>query len=605
MPNARSRWMWAAAGLLALMPVHARAAQAKCSVRAFLLPVTMEGLRASVPVKVNGVETDFWIDSGAWFSIMSKAKADELHLRLRNAPGNLQLEGIGGSFSAQVATIKDFVVVGAALHDVDFVVGGSDAGNGLIGRNLLTAFDTEFDLAHGQLKLVSAQNCQNTNMAYWAKDNPYFTVRLLPDKQGELIKDFQLPVLLNGSEIHAEIDSGAVTIVSRRAAERAGIDLKAPGIKPINGLGGFGRHFQQGWIVPFKSIDIGDEKILNSKLTVIDGGITNAADGPDMLLGVDFLLAHHLYVSRAQHLIYFTYSGGDPFVTDGSAGKPHNPAATTPPPAIPPGTHVVKAVNERPQSQNAGDLAREGAARLALKDTTGAIEDFSRAIGLAPDNASYYKQRAMARMSGGDQTGARKDLDEAIEREPKDPDLRLSRAEVRHLDEDDSGAWADATAAKALIPAQSLDIAQVADLYDELGHAGDAVPLFDDVIAAHRDDSRLGSLLNGRCWSRGLAGVELDDALADCNRALKLTSKASAVLDSRALVQFRRKAYAAALADYDAVLKEDPKAAWSLYMRGMTLVALGQADKGQADRKAALALDPNVQKRAKAYTLTG
>jgi tetratricopeptide (TPR) repeat protein/predicted aspartyl protease len=603
MPNAHSGWIWVAAGLLALVPVHARAAQAKCSLRAFTMPVTMEGLRASVPVKVNGVETDFWIDSGAWFSIMSKAKADELSLRLRNAPGYLRLEGIGGSFSAQVATIKDFAVVGAALHDVDFIVGGSDAGNGLIGRNLLTAFDTEFDLAHGELKLDSAQNCQNTNMAYWANDKPFFTVRLLPDKQGELIKDFQLPVLLNGIEVHAEIDSGAVTLISRRAAERAGIDLKAPGIKPVNGLRGFGRHFQQGWIVPFKSVDIGDEKILNPKLTVIDGGITDAADGPDMLLGIDFLLAHHLYVSRAQHLIYFTYSGGDPFVTDAASARPHDPA-TTRPPAIPPGTHLVQAVNERPQSQSAGDLAREGAARLALKDTTGAIEDFSRAIDLAPDNASYYKQRAVARMSAGDQLGARNDLNQAIEHAPKDPDLRLFRAEVRHLDKDDSGAWADAAAAKALIPPQSLDIAAVAALYDELGHAGDAVPLFGDVIAAHRDDSRLGSLLNGRCWSRALAGVELDDALADCNRALKLTGKASAVLDSRALVQFRRKDYAAALADYDAVLKEDPKAAWSLYMRGKTLIALGQADKGQADRKAALTLDPDVQKRAKLYALT-
>jgi tetratricopeptide (TPR) repeat protein len=189
-------------------------------------------------------------------------------------------------------------------------------------------------------------------------------------------------------------------------------------------------------------------------------------------------------------------------------------------------------------------------------------------------------------------------------RAPKDPELHLARAEIRHLDQDDQGAWADATAAKGLIPPQSLDVAALADLYDELGHAKDAAPLFDDVIAAHRDDSRLGSLLNGRCWSRALAGVELDDALADCNRALKLTGKASAVLDSRALVQFRRKAYPAALADYDAVLKQDPKAAWSLYMRGMTLIALGQTDKGQADRKAALALDPDVQKRANLYALT-
>jgi hypothetical protein len=159
----------------------------------------MEGLRASVPVKVNGIETDFWLDSGAWFSIMSQAKAEELHLELKNAPWGLQMFGIGGSFSPKVAHIKDFAVVGSALHDVDFLVGGTDAGNGLIGRNLLAAFDTEFDLAHGQVKIARTQGCRNAKMAYWIKDKPYFIVKLLPDSDRGPIHDFALPVLLNGT----------------------------------------------------------------------------------------------------------------------------------------------------------------------------------------------------------------------------------------------------------------------------------------------------------------------------------------------------------------------------------------------------------------------
>jgi tetratricopeptide (TPR) repeat protein len=152
---------------------------------------------------------------------------------------------------------------------------------------------------------------------------------------------------------------------------------------------------------------------------------------------------------------------------------------------------------------------------------------------------------------------------------------------------------------------QSLDVAGLASLYDELGRAKDAVHLFDTVIAAHQDDSRLGSLLNGRCWSRALADVEIDDALTDCNRALKLTGKAPFVLDSRALVLFRRKDYSAALADYNSVLKGDPKAAWSLYMRGVTLKALGRTEDGKADCAAALAIGPEVEKRARQYGLTG
>jgi tetratricopeptide (TPR) repeat protein/predicted aspartyl protease len=569
------------------------------------MPVTMEGLRASIPVSINGVKSDLWLDSGAWFSIMPQAKADELHLKLEHAPGDFRMYGIGGSFTPMVAHIKDFAVVGSVLHNVDFLVGGTDVGNGLIGRNLLAAFDTEFDLPHGSVKIAQASGCDSATMAYWAKGKPYFTVKLLPDVPGDPIHDFALPVALNGNQVRAEIDSGAVTLVTRRAAEHAGVDLKGAGVKPVSNIGGFGRHFKQGWVVSFKSIDIGDEKILNAKVTVIDGDISPDGNGPDMLLGIGFLLSHHLFVSREQHLIYFTYSGGSPFISDATAEKQDRPSGIIPASALPEGTHLVHPVDDSQQPQTAGDFARRGAVRLTRHDLTGAIEDFSQAIRLSPENPAFYKQRAMARIGAGDKTAAIEDLGQAIERAPKDAEAHLSRAEIRHSVDDDQGALADATAAQALIAPQSLDLAGLADLYDELGRARDAVPLFEGVIAAHQQDSRLGSLLNGRCWSRALAGIQLSDALDDCNRALKLTGKAPPVLDSRALVEFRRRDYTAALADYDAVLRADPKAAWSLYMRGMTLLAQGQSAKGEADRKAALELDAGVAKRASQYGLSG
>jgi len=333
---------------------------------------------------------------------------------------------------------------------------------------------------------------------------------------------------------------------------------------------------------------------------VIDGDISPGSDGPDMLLGIGFLLSHHLYVSRDQHLIFFTYSGGSPFLTE-TSGTRDGPPAAIPASAIPAGMQLVHPVEGSSQPHAAEDFARRGAVRLARRDTAGAIDDFSQAIRLAPENAAYYKQRAMARLAADDKSGAIEDLDQSIERAPKDAQARLSRAELRHSLHDDQGALADATAAQGLLAPQSLEFTALADLYDELGRAKDAIPLYERIIATHPDDSRLGFLLNGRCWSRALANVELDDALDDCNRALKLTGKSPMVLDSRALVEFRRKDYAAALADYEAVLKRDPKTAWSLYMRGVTSSALGQAAKGEADRKAATALDADVERRAAQY----
>lgn len=587
-------------------PTNASASAGRCSITQFKMPVTMDGMRASVPIKVNGKDTSFWLDSGAWFSTMSLAKAQELGLPLSAAPYGLEMEGIGGSFTPQVAKIKDFGVVGAELHNVDFIVGGSDTGNGLIGRNLLTQTDTEFDLAHGSVSIVRPKNCSKTPMAYWAPGKPYFTVKLLSDSDSGPIHDFRIPVRINGAQLTAEIDTGASTLISRRAAERAGIDLKAPGVKPISGIYGFGRHYVNGWIVPGNSVDIGDETVLHARLMVIDGPILDSPDAPDMLLGIGFVLAHHMYVSREQRLIYFTYSGGNPFPGDSEddgTGESSSAKASARP-ALPAGTQLVTPIDAAAEPTTADGFARRASARLAKRDTAGAIADYTKAIGLAPRNADYYKQRADARQSAGDYKEARADFDKAIELAPGDPELLRERAWIRHGEHDDAGALADARAAQKLIPQGSLDLLPLALLFERLGQAAEAAPIYDTVIATHHDDAKLSSLLNGSCWSRGLANVDLDHALKDCNRAFKLTGKAAAVRDSRALVLFRQGKYREALEDYDTILKADPKQAWSLYMRGMTRTALGEADAGKADRDAALKLEPGVGERAKLYKLT-
>lgn len=599
-----------AAGLLAVVTGADPAFAGSCSLATFTMPVTMEGSRASVPVKVNGKDTRFWLDSGAWFSIMSQAKADELDLKTRPLPFGLTMQGIGGSFQPTVAKIKDFAVVGSELHNVDFMVGGTDAGNGLIGRNLLAQSDTEFDLPHGIVKLIVPKGCDKMGMAYWAPGKAVFTVKLLPEDQRTPIHEFKIPVMLGKAEINAAIDSGAATIVSRHAAERAGIDLKGPGVVPLDGLSGFGRHFEKGWLVPVPSISVGDETILHAKLAVIDGPISAGEGSPDMLLGIDFLLAHHLYVSRRQHLIYFTYSGGNPFahwdvppakaLADKAGAHTAVPAQAAAPPS---GMQLVKPVDDATQPTSADEFSRRAAARLAKDDVAGAIADYSQAIRLAPDSAANFEGRAQAYGRAGDRAAARADFDRAIALAPDNARLLLDRAWMRHAAHEDTAALADAQASQKLLPPASLDVASVVSLYDELGLAGDAVHLLDAVISAHGDDVRLGGLLNNRCWSRALANTELDAALSDCNRALTLTGKAGSVRDSRALVLYRQHKFAAALAEYNAVLGQDPKQAWSLYMRGATRIALGQADAGKADETAALKLKPELIDRARQYRI--
>jgi hypothetical protein len=48
-------------------------------------------------------------------------------------------------------------------------------------------------------------------------------------------------------------------------------------------------------------------------------------------------------------------------------------------------------------------------------------------------------------------------------------------------------------------------------------------------------------------------------------------------------------------------LKLEPKLVWSLYMRGLSKIALGKVDDGKQDEKAAQAIDANITERVSRY----
>ena len=120
-----------------------------------------------------------------------------------------------------------------------------------------------------------------------------------------------LVVTATGREVRALLDSGAAaTVLSRPAAERIGIDLSAPDVKASGTSYGIGAHQVKTWTVRIDKFSVGTETIQHSQMQVIDGRL---GDGTDMLLGVDFILAHHMFIANSQAKAYFTYNGGRVF----------------------------------------------------------------------------------------------------------------------------------------------------------------------------------------------------------------------------------------------------------------------------------------------------
>jgi tetratricopeptide (TPR) repeat protein len=145
----------------------------------------------------------------------------------------------------------------------------------------------------------------------------------------------------------------------------------------------------------------------------------------------------------------------------------------------------------------------------------------------------------------------------------------------------------------------------IAEYYVSLDLLEPATHQFDLWIASHEADLRLPQALHGRCWAKALRGVDLQNALKDCNTALRHAPKASpfyaAVADSRGLTLLRLGDYSKSIADYDASLKINPKNAWPLYGRGLDKMHLGKTAEGQADMNDAAKIWPMVAEEFKRH----
>ena len=93
---------------------------------------------------------------------------------------------------------------------------------------------------------------------------------------------------------------------------------------------------------------------------------------------------------------------------------------------------------------------------------------------------------------------------------------------------------------------------------------------------------------------------QLEQALADCNESLRLKSDPY-TFDSRGLVHLKMGRYDAAIADYDAVLRQLPDFADSLYGRALAKRKRGDAAGSEADLAASKALRPDVAQEFAKY----
>jgi len=588
---------------LAALPLATAASAPKCQLQQLgVLSVDMQGLRPIVSTKINGVKARLILDSGAFYTVISRGAAEQYRLTVPRHPLSFVVYGLGGAERAQVATAASFDFLDVPLPNVRFGVVEQDWGDigGILGQNLLRISDVEFDLANGIARFIRPVGCAGQPLAYWAVTTPYSSVDL---KYMDVLQSHLLSTaMVDGRRITVMFDTGASrSLLSLEAAQRLGITPDSTGVTFLGNVSGIGPAITRTWIAPVDTFQIGGEKVGHTHLPI--GTLGNA--GVDMILGDDFFLSHRIYVAYSQKKLYFTYNGGPLFNLDVPQAAP----GTATPPAA-----TEQAASDAPV--DADGFRRRGMARAAEREFDQALADLTHACELAPRDADSHYDRAMVYVEDGQFKPALEDFDTAITLQSDDIDAHLARAELlqSHPEVDSAEGAAEAKsdldAIGRLLPPSAGLRRTLSTLYSGLGDYAPAIDQITRWLSQHplNGDQFVG--LRQRCGLRAMANQNLDEALDDCNRALgmrvwvpqrdgnplnqPLAPDDPVALGSRGLVYLRLGKLEEAVRDDDAALKANPKMPDSLYGRGLAELRLGEKAQGEADLAAAEKLDGGI-----------
>jgi tetratricopeptide (TPR) repeat protein/predicted aspartyl protease len=625
------------------------AASGDCKLSILLqLPITMGGsFKPMADARINGHDVTLLIDSGAFYSMLSPSTAAEFGLRLEPVPW-LTLNGVGGGTVNPRLTTATLTLGGVTIpRKLEFLVGGNEIGGGArgaLGQNILRIADVEYDLANGVIRLIKPEGkCKSMRPTYWARPGDAYSE--MDIRWATPSEPFTTGVgYLNGSKIDVLFDTGSWgSMLSLRAAARAGIKTDSPGVVPGGVTHGVGPGGVPTWIAPFQSFKIGDEEIRNTHLRI--GAIDLRV--ADMLIGADFFLSHRVYVASSERKLYFTYNGGPVFnlTTQPEGGRAADQKPAPSPQDLPASTQSNTAPVNADTKPPAGDEAnqkqptgedsdgdelpaigtaaggatardttlpagepttadeffRRGTAYLYRHDFERALADLRRACELNPREPRYFLERATVYWHSNQPDLSDADVDMTLKLKPDYIEALVWRAQREVTKHAAAAALADLdTADRAAAPQEILRLG-MGRTYLRAGSPSQAIRQYSLWIDAHGEDIRAPEAYVMRCWARGLSGQELEQGLSDCNRGLRRVTDKSPGLAGRGLVYLRLGNFKRAISDYSDALKVRPKNAWALYGRGIAESRLKDSTAADADFTAATALAPHIAEEFKKH----
>jgi len=278
----------AACAAPALPPTHAgcrvqRRTDLKLTVaRDFLLvPVTLDRARALLVVD-TGAETS---------TITPEAVA---RLKLRRDGGHATLVGVAGALQSETVRLQWLDLGGIVWPEPSLSVGalppfpGAEPPvAGLLGADLLARYDVELDIPSRRMALYSVTGC--------GQYPPAGETDALPLSRTGSGLVF-VSAMVDGQPVRALLDTGArTTLLSRRTAARLGVSGDMLTDDPTRSGVGIGLADVTVHRHRFNEVRLGSVVARRMVVDVVDLHLP----GVDMLLGMDFLASHQVWISYA------------------------------------------------------------------------------------------------------------------------------------------------------------------------------------------------------------------------------------------------------------------------------------------------------------------
>lgn len=315
----RKSALWGLLLWIAALPVFAGCVLGKVAT----LDVTLVGSQLLVPGSVNGHDVLFIVDTGAQ-TLLFPDRARAFGVSVGGLIG--QMYSVAGRETmVEQATIENFALGKWVGHNVSLPAVGIGKGIaderviGLLGEDILSHFDVEIDIAHHLFALYQPKDCENANLAYWTDSyNVADFVRFNPDYPSIMVNS-----RVGNSPVLSELDTGAYrTAMSLEIARALGVAPGDPGVESLGLAHGINGQSAESWAGTFPSFTLDQETIKPAKFAFFRFSRAEAENGTmirrsafdaDMLLGIDFINSHHLFISHSQRKLYFSYSGGKVF----------------------------------------------------------------------------------------------------------------------------------------------------------------------------------------------------------------------------------------------------------------------------------------------------